>query len=188
MCIYNLFACNYRQPQTMIKREKEEVKSCCIFFSLSHGPTQFYYSRWGNLRALTKWESIIRTFQSSVVPSSATQLNLFFFFSLVYMAWIFITMATALLASTVSSGLPIKKKNPTTFYSTWILFPLSHVKVHHQRVTSIAIGSANGLLVESFFFFLSCVLQPDLPYGRAVGCCCWTQEPSRKYLKESRQS
>lgn len=169
------------------KREKEEVKSCCIFFSLSHGPTQFYYSRWGNLRALTKWESIIRTFQSSVVPSSATQLNLFFFFPRLH-GMNFHNNGNRSVGFYRFIRTSHKKKKPHN-----ILFYVNFVSpLARQSPSSTSDVNCNWLSQRAiggvFFFFLSCVLQPDLPYGRAVGCCCWTQEPSRKYLKESRQS
>ena len=57
VCIYNLFASmRLSSPQT-IERKKEEVKVVVYFLSLTAHPILF--SRWDNLRALTKWESII---------------------------------------------------------------------------------------------------------------------------------
>ncbi len=62
MCIYNLFA-SIVTPDDEKGRKKKEKRSKLLYIFLSSldltAHPILFYSRWGNLRALTKWESII---------------------------------------------------------------------------------------------------------------------------------
>jgi hypothetical protein len=62
VCIYNLFA-SIVTPDDEKREKKKEKRSKLLYIFLSSldltAHPILFYSRWGNLRALTKWESII---------------------------------------------------------------------------------------------------------------------------------